>query len=309
MNVLILKSDKTEFERYYIDHMNVGGCVTKPYYKKITREGFFHYISVLWMQKLRIPFSSIWYGDWKNEIKQADVVILFDRVWGEGIIEYIKKKNPTCRIIFWYWNSLLENQILKKKYRKFCECWTFDPYDAKRFNMKLNVSFHFPQTEFTCENVYDAIFIGVDKGRTEVVNSIAQILKSYDKKFRFIVVGSDDKEEKFPEIEFYKHEMGYYDYLKLLKTSACIVEVIQRGQEGVTARAIESIMFKKKLITTNKFVKKMEFYNSQNIFVWGEDDVKELSGFLDTPYVDLEKKIEESYSFLKWIENFGIDKI
>ena len=107
MRTLILKSDRDSFEKYYLKKMNGKDAAALPYYRPLNE--FFRYLSVLHMQKLKLPGSSFWYGPWKRQIHTFDNVILFDRNYNWNIIKYIHKKNPGCRIIVWYWNPLAQS--------------------------------------------------------------------------------------------------------------------------------------------------------------------------------------------------------
>lgn len=303
MKTLVLKSNRTEMEQYFIEHMNNEDCTAAPYYKSIVKNKYIHYIAVIWMQKLQLPFASFWYGSWKKRIKTYQKIILFDRVWGYEIIRFLKKNNPNCRIIFWYWNTLIDYDMLPQKYRELCECWTFDPVDAKKFNMNYNNQFYFPQnTQQSVCNI-DAIFLGADKGRVSILSEIAEELEKADKSMKIIVVGKSVK-DSHSAIEFCRGEMGYYQYIELMKKSKCIIDVEQKGQTGIALRVLEALMFRKKLITTNDTVKSLEFYTPENIFIWGKDDEKSIGTFIDSPYINNVERYENKYSFSQWLDNF-----
>lgn len=304
MKTLILKSNKDEFERFFIDNMQLFDCVTTSYYKKITLFNFGRILAVLWMQKIKLPFQNLWYGSWKKRIQEFDQVIIFDRVWNDNIVEYIHKKKPDCRIIFWYWNSLVSQKVLDDKYRSYCECWSFDKEDVRKYKMQYNHMFYFPQekTEYSC--CLDAFFVGADKGRVTALMEIAEVFKQYKLKSNLIIIGALQK-ELTDIITFRKKNLGYLEYLELLKNCKCIIDIVQEGQEGVTIRVIEALMYEKKLITTNKNIYEYEFYCKDNIFVWGDRPSCELKDFIITPYKKIEGRIKEKYSFENWLKNFN----
>lgn len=300
---LILKSNRDEFERYFISHMQTLGCDTKPYYRLITLNKFFRNTAILWMQKIRLPFQSVWYGDWKYNLKEYDTIIVFDRYWGDGIFKYIHKKNPSARIICWYWNSLIHQNVLQSKYREFCECWSFDQYDVEKYNLRYNNMFYFLPRKKKEECTLDSFFVGADKGRRVLLRKIAEQLQQLGLKHRFVVI-SKECDDKDPLLIYQKGNFDYNEYVKILEDSRCVVEVLQKGQKGVTIRAIEALMYEKKLLTTNEDIVNYDFYNKDNIFVWGKDSIEELQEFFIKPYKKVEDGIREKYTFEQWLNNF-----
>ena len=103
---------------------------------------------------------------------------------------------------------------------------------------------------------------------------------------------------------FYQNKyMDYKEVLEKLKVTKAVVEIAQSGQNGLTARALEAMFFKTKLITNNLAIKKCEFYKKENIFVIG-DNQGELDEFLESSIVDIEEENIYPYSAQGWIENF-----
>lgn len=300
--ILILKSNRDEFERFFIKHMQTSQCDTKPYYKLITLKKFFRIVAIIWMQKLKLPFQSIWYGDWKKEINNYDEIIVFDRYWGDGILKYIHKKAPNARLICWYWNSLVKQTILKDKYRNFCECWSFDQKDVKTYSLKFNNMFYFYPQNVKNKLEFHAFFVGADKGRSALLADIANTLLSYNMKIKFVVIGKKIEDRMI--LEYQKENFDYNEYLKLIEKSKCMIEVLQKGQYGVTIRAIEALMYEKKLITTNKDIKNYDFYCKDNIFVWEEDKLENLEDFIRRPYKKINNQIKKKYAFENWLNNF-----
>ena len=72
--------------------------------------------------------------------------------------------------------------------------------------------------------------------------------------------------------------LRYYEYLKQIENSRIICEVVQKGQSGLTVRALEALFFEKKLITNNESIIEFDFYDSNNIFIFrdttSENDIK-----------------------------------
>lgn len=301
--ILILKSNRDAFERYFIENMQTERCDTKPYYKLITLNKIFRSVAIIWMQKLGLPCQSIWYGNWKRELEKYELIIIFDRYWGDNIIKYIHKKAPNARIICWYWNSLIHRSVLNDKYREFCECWSFDQRDVEKYKLRYNNMFYFLPKYQNKICSLDAFFVGADKGRGTLLKEIATQLMMFGFKSKFIVI-SKNIENKDRILLYQKESFDYNEYVKMLENSKCVVEVLQEGQCGVTIRAIEALMFEKKLITTNVDIINYDFYDSNNIFIWGINSVNELKDFVESPYKKIDDRIRRKYLFEEWLNNF-----
>jgi hypothetical protein len=267
---------------------------------------------------LPIPFKKIWYGEWKNEIKNYDVLIIFDGLRGGDIIKYIHKINPTARIIIYYVNKFKEKRNNPADFKKSpCELWSFDKNDCERIGMKFNHYFynddHYRKENIFCEKIYDALFIGADKGsRLKKLMELNCILEKYQYQTKNILVKAKNKSYKNltdKEIAILTDKtIEYEDILKFVHQSKCIIEIQDTGQNGITLRAMEAMFFKKKLITDNLDVLNLDFYKRDNIFVLGYDKEERLETFLSTLYKPVNSDILKKYTWEAWLDRFFIDQ-
>lgn len=71
--------------------------------------------------------------------------------------------------------------------------------------------------------------------------------------------------------------MQYEEYLKVVKRSRAVLDIVKKNNYGLTLRVLEALVAHKKLITNYMDIKKMEFYNESNIFLLeGEDKLENL---------------------------------
>jgi 1,5-rhamnosyltransferase len=80
----------------------------------------------------------------------------------------------------------------------------------------------------------------------------------------------------------------YIDYIERALRSKVIVEANLPGQTGITLRTLEAAFLNKKLLTNNPFVRNLDFYDANNIFIFGEDDPGTLDRFLHSDVVPVE---------------------
>lgn len=288
-------------DRYFINNVkqeNIKVASLYKFYKKDLK----YLLGVLWMEKFNLSFESLWYEDWKKEIKQYNTIIVSALNLNCKILSYIKNKNPKCRLIVWYWDTVNEKNILSDKYKEFCEVWSFDKEDCKKYHMNLNSQFYYPLDISKSEIVYDAMFIGRDKGRTEQINEMCGLFQK--KGLDIYTYIQDDKIDRKWFLKKNRREIEYEEVVSLVAKSRCIIDIPKKGQAGITMRVLESIFYSKKLITTDSDIKSYEFYNKKNIFIWGEDDVEGIVDFINSDFVAVSEAIKNRYLFGEWLKRF-----
>ena len=240
-----------------------------------------------------LPFKSIWYAGWKNKIKDYDTIIVADTGNTFAVIRDLKKHYPDKRFINWYRNPVKKSAKLPEDYSKYCEVWSFDQCDCEEYNLQYNPQFCMKRGDYIERDVeYDAFFIGVNKGRAEILNSLENELKSLGAKTKFCIVGCNSK------------RMTYKEVVEEISRSNIIVDVQSKGQNGFTLRPIEALIYKKKLITNNPNIKNADFYNPSNIFILNEDNKYSLVEFITCPFEEVDKKVIERYCLKGWIGRF-----
>lgn len=160
--------------------------------------------------------------------------------------------NPLC--------SHMNQSMLEDK--NIDQFWSFDNRDAEeKFDGKWNPLFYSKNVFLTendtsqDESEYDMIFLGMDKGRKKIIDQLNVYAESKGLKTYFRI--PHDMTEY----------MKYDDYIKLVKRSKAIVEILQDGQAGFSFRTMEALFRRRKLVTTNQNIIHAPFYNENNMFV------------------------------------------
>lgn len=296
--ILILKSNQSSFEKFYSEKMQKENVDIYSVYR--FDNGILRWIMLIWIQVLHMPFKCIWYGKWKKQIRSYDKVILFDRILGFEVIKYIKKHNKECRLIFWYWNIICKK--MPESYRKLCEIWSFDTKDCIQYGLSSNIQFYFPVNVLEKEETCDIFFVGKEKGRLQHLQELKDYFTSKNLSAEFWIVSKKCKNDMC-----IKHEIDYDMILNQIRKSKCILEIVQEGQDGLSARALEALFYNKKLITNCKTIKYQNFYHPDNIFILGEDDMAEILTFLNKPYYHVNENIKRQFEYEAWLDNFNHD--
>ena len=281
------------------DYIIIKAESDKYFFKDIKKDYNVYDMYNLKLEKYRLfnvlpPVTCSVLGSWKSKIKNTKVAIIFDTMYEEKVSSYIKKKNPNCKTILYFWNIINDEKRLNiLKDPNIDEFWTFDKEEAKKYNMKYNSQFYTDKITLKDKSITnDIFFLGRDKNRKKYIDGLKDIFDKNNIKSNIIFLTN---EYKF---------IPYETYLDYLSESKAVLDVNVEGQSGLSLRCMESLFFHKKLITNNKNIKKYDFYNKNNIFILEEDDYSKLNSFINSKYVDIDKKIIKKYDIESWISVF-----
>lgn len=231
-----------------------------------------------------------------SNLKEDDTVILAD--YTDICLLYAINQSVNCKVnkVSWLWNPIKGKQHIIDKLsiiKSFgFEIHTFDEEDAKKYDLISNSQF-FPIIQHINDDIVDTktdfYFAGFRKDRGHLINEIQNALSKY--KTEFIVADS------------IADCVSYEENIEKIKKAKCLVEIVQGAQSGLTLRPLEALTFKKKLLTTNKDIINIPFYNPHNIFIFGVDDVSILQSFINTPFREIEKSCVNKYDINTWIDN------
>ncbi len=242
------------------------------------------------------PGKRYWknFGSWRKHIKEYEMIILGENNYNYDASKYIKKVNPKCKVIVFYWNKIVFDSYLDiLNDPNVDEFYTYDEDEAKKYKFKLTSTFYTKGLKLSDNKPeYDVLFLGRAKDREKEILEIENKIKKQKLKTNFKII----KDEK--------DYIDYYDYLELLSKSKAILDYNAFDQRGLSLRVMESIFHKKKLITSNKTIKKQKFYNKNNIFIIGIDKWENLNDFINSDYEEIDQEIIDYYDFEEWIKRF-----
>lgn len=258
-----------------------------------------------------------------KKFSDYDAVIIPDSRHTPWLVDYFYKNNPKIKIVVWIWNTLWDNAPLYVNLAKRYQVTgrvvisTFDPNDAERYGLTYMPNFYFADLveNISRKNIpvrFDAIFVGAMKKRREQILKTKTLLDQAGLRSYFHVVPNQNKfEHAFNKIlslfglRRSAQFIPYEDLIVLTNSSRAVVDIAGKGQSGMTLRVLEALFFHKKLITTNPYVKEMDFYCPENILVLTERTMpQEIDSFMKTPMTRIPEDIIEQYNFPTWIERF-----
>lgn len=227
------------------------------------------------LNKSRVaPFQQFWWrfytlSQYKFN-KNDDYYIIFGNavlsMTDDGFIRKLNSK-PNVHLIL-YFSDPVDSQVAKlAKVRanrnEFKYIFTFDPNDAKKYKYILTRNIYsVSDIEPDKSKQSDICFIGENKGRHKMLEAIYDKCESNGIKCNFRMIRVKNA-EKNKEGIIYNERISYLQTIAEAKASNCLLEILQKGQSGVTFRYYEAICYNKKLLTNNPEIVKLPYYDDR----------------------------------------------
>ena len=248
----------------------------------------------------KLPASVILGGRMRKELMllgEGDTVLVADYIdicLFNAISSIVKTSVKKC---LWIWNPV-KIHLREKMFRVYekienlgFEISTFDRGDAERYSQQLySQFFRMVQKQTEDEEEYDFYFIGFEKNRAEILGKLKEKLKDYRCCFKVIHHSSEC--------------IPYAQNIDNIKKARCIIEIVQKGQEGITLRPLEAIACGKKLLTNNTNIQQFDFYTPQNIVIWGKDDFSNIDKFINSTLLPLHPSTCLKYDISSWLNHY-----
>jgi hypothetical protein len=246
-------------------------------------------------------------------------IILVIRVEGlsPSVLKCIKKTASASECILYMWDSFSNNKRAQRMLSSFDKILTFDPVDAQRMNIHFRPLFFCSQrrvSEVLQKNI-DISFIGTGHSdRAKIINEIRKQYENLNKNYFFYIFLQtpilfylrkiiNDDFRKFHKSMFRFSPLKYDEYEKISEESKAVIDVEHPDQTGLTMRTFEMLGKETKLITTNKNIKKYDFYNDSNILIIDRLNPVLNEEFLEKDYQPLSRELYYKYSIDGWLED------
>ena len=258
---------------------------------------------------LRIGFSVpvfMYNSELKNCV--ADLFVVQDADAQIHFLKWMHKYHPRTRIVLWYWNTVDEMKRSLNPFNipDYIEKWSYSQNDCNEYRMHYNTTFYIKplleETEDPCSKV-DVFFVGKDKGRLNRLIEIRSRLEEYGLSTEFHICATRSRDRNK---EQYSRRLSYDEIVQKIRSSKAILDCVVGQEAGPTIRPMEAMFWQKKLITDNLSIIHEDYYDPQNIFVIGYDDMNRIVDFVNTPYN--ENGYCSKYDLSAWAERFYVGK-
>lgn len=226
----------------------------------------------------RLPGRSFWYRYLFDNGRIAtgggyNYFLFFDsnpHVYDETFLQWLRVRVPNSVLALLFVNSMKQRSFRDMGYfrRNFDRMFTTDRHDCGKLGLEYVEGVHSKLSNVVARGWSDISFIGIEKGRSVQLRAIYSSLTSRGLVCDFTIVGINEAPEGIGT-----KLMPYREALARELSSKCILEVCSDGQDAMTQRALEAVMYDKVLITNSQAVKDFRFYDPRTMFVlddWGQ---------------------------------------
>lgn len=226
---------------------------------------------------ISLPYKNIW-GYSLNDVnweEDVDYYIIFTKVYPiePSYLVELQKKHSIKYIL--YLEDAIGDDLYSSYERnmigqiKFDYVFTIDNKDAEKYNFFYDEAHYSIISEsVTRAPEYDIYFAGQNKGRYKRLIALYESLQEKKLSFKFRITGVGRRNQQYKDNILYNQRISYPEVIEEAKKSNCILEVLCDVQTGATLRYNEAICYNKKLLTNNKNVVNLPFYNPEYIHVF-----------------------------------------
>ena len=250
----------------------------------------------------------------RKQIKVDVVLVTSGQALSVETMKKLHQMYPEARFLWNLWDGKKELDNFSALSAYFDDLISFDRIEAEQCGFHYMSDFYLKERDAVPKK-YDFCFVAT---YTEMREHILQeMLSKTDCKNNFIYLKETPDNRIVPSIKRLMHgeakklatrnifynSLEYDTMLDVFAGSRCIIDIAHPGQTGLSMRPFEAMAVKSKLVTTNKEIRKYDFYNPNNIYVI---DPKKISmpgeDFINTAYEPVPDEIYKKYSIGSWCD-------
>lgn len=245
----------------------------------------------------------------------------------------LMRNNPDIRLVYYLWDSC-RLYAFHKNFRYFDKCFTFDIEDAKKFQIEYLPMFWIPVSDGVSVSEKPRVFFvgSIHSDRYAVLKRIIHQLNNYQIDYYIKLYVPSNKipllKIRYGINKLFRYEnclndiycirkgkenasfitfkpIPLEDFNKELIKSSCTIDIEQPCQTALTPRFIQALACGKKIITTNSWIIKEPFYNSDVISVIDREQPNVDEEFLFRSIEPICSKYDD-LRIDKWLDNFLI---
>lgn len=236
-----------------------------------------------------------------NDIQ--DVTLVIDPAhFNHTILKEIRKKSK--KLIAYNYDSMVQLPLPSDKITYFDEIYSFDKNDCEKYQFKFITNFIYIPKENIQPRFDLKVFTIQSKSqdRMHTINKIANELDRLSiKNYEFHIYGKPSNNAN-KNIIFFNERISFDFFKNKMKNAEILLDLVRKGQNGLSFRIFEAMALQKKLITTNKNITRYDFYNPNNILVIDTDNISIPASFLNSKYEPLNEQIYQKYTLENWIQ-------
>ena len=293
---LIIKWDVDSFERAYNERLcDFADVVSIPSIYDV-------HCSSKKEKKSRIN-ESLRCLDHERPLSSYKKIIVFEDMNITWVLRrFVSNRKNIC---LWYWNLIdlgFKDRIKLQLIKRICSAWTFDEKQAKELGIRHNPQFYIgkplPAIDSGEDYDQDLFFVGLNKGRKEILKRISDICAQNGLNAKIVIAGEKDSNGNITG------PMDYSDVIGCIRKSRAILEIGREDQVGLTVRSLEALYFNKSLITNNKQIYEKKYFGPENSYIYDPGDPEGLAEFIRSSKPYYSSEAYEYYSVKAWLGRF-----
>lgn len=261
------------------------------------------------------PIRKIWYARLYKSLGLKSnykyVVVFYDYgVLARDLdfIDYIRRKSPHTKLVYLFTNIVRisgarKHGILDILLNYYDQVFAFDPNDAVDYKFELSPLIYTRDINYhSSENCFDVFYVGNAKDRLDTLHEIYKKCKESRLKCCFYINRVPSEKQLYSDIH-YNEILTYSEVLNNIAKSRCLVDAIQGGSSAMTLRVCESVIYDKKLITTNESIMQEPYYSPERFLLYNAHS--DLKSFVEDKFIgfsESEKQFFAPEEFFKKIK-------
>ena len=247
-------------------------------------------------------------------------------IQGEGVtartLQRLRAMYPLARLVYYTWDSVDNKPFFRRNLPLYDCCFTFDPIDALKYDMKFRPLFFSSGFDILCQEDfdYDVSFIGtVHSDRFKIVQSLIAQVPTGTQTFVYFYMQARWMYHfrRYCTRTIVGSRIDDFNYEPLSKeivaakffVSRAVIDIEHVRQRGATMRTMEALGSRRKLISTNAALREYDFYHPQNIHIIDRNAPRLDKEFLLSPYNPVSDEVRQKYSIVRWIKEVCGDGI
>ncbi len=216
-----------------------------------------------------------------------------------SFVEFIRENYPNVLLVYRFTNVVSISRAKISGYLPqlkglFDLILAFDKLDESEYGFKYLPLVYTSSIKKDAELKYDLFYVGNAKDRLNILLEIFEKANNEGLKCLFYIFGVEPDRQRFSDIIHFNERVDYSFVLDCISRSKALVDVIQGNSTGFTIKSCEAVCLDRKLISTNSALKKIPFFNDNNILIYNGN--QSLSEFISKGFIPYTKDDKHYFS-------------
>lgn len=176
--------------------------------------------------------------------------------------------------------------------------FSFDPADCQKYNLRLINQF----LPFSWQQIQQrqnqqvkeenrCFFVGgYEPVRAEVIRQLTPVIEATGCSTDFYLLDKYHHQDDYP-LNCKNEKLSYQQNIDKMSQSRFLLEINKPEQQGLSLRALEALVFNKKLITNNPSIADTEIYDPSRVFIYTGNNTEDLAAFMHSPAIKAEPQM------------------